>query len=380
MKAERRTTREWVLRTLVPTVSEETLTGRALVTLWGANIGDNPLLAIHSGSEQFAELCLEADGWWVEARGGSAQLEVNGRATRAERLEVGDRIALGSMRFEFAARESSWVVQPDLERRLRASMDDVATWHVYADWLVEQGDPIGSAIARGSPSPELLGRLCELSPGALQLEWRHGVVEKARLCLSPLPRYSERAVARATLAALRTLPVARFLRSLQVELVAECPPQAIDQYPRQLEPLERTGAELVRQLEASAWPALETLELGPVWDAGLARALEPLRAGPARLRTPPRQRVAAWGSARLEGAERTVGLDRTQRTRLGDLTFSFVDGGWRLDFDAATGNRIPLAARPVRLNGHPVTTPWLTPGDVVTTPDAETWRFEARPA
>lgn len=79
---------------------------------------------------------------------------------------------------------------PALEAQLRAAPDDVAAAQVYADWLIEHGDPRGelaSAQIRGDASAAgaLLaqhgGWLAGVSPQVATIDWRPGRFRKLRL-------------------------------------------------------------------------------------------------------------------------------------------------------------------------------------------------------
>lgn len=70
-----------------------------------------------------------------------------------------------------------------LEAKLFENRDDVKTWAVYADWLIEQGEPWGEIIAKaaaGQPDngkqKQMEGSVIPDDDGAT-VEWKHGVID-----------------------------------------------------------------------------------------------------------------------------------------------------------------------------------------------------------
>jgi uncharacterized protein (TIGR02996 family) len=130
------------------------------------------------------------------------------------------------------------VEDPEAVARLAASPDDANAFLVYGDWLSERGDPRGQLVAiqhaletRSTPelaheaaallerhADHLLGPLRRnLASGLVELEWRHGFIDAARVGADTLypPREPPDGSAGAVSHLLR-LPAARLLRKLDV--------------------------------------------------------------------------------------------------------------------------------------------------------------------
>ena len=113
---------------------------------------------------------------------------------------------------------------PELEAALEKNPDDGDTWRVYADWLQTQGDPRGELAAVKNPTDQqiskhaeaLLGELSDVSPDELQLTWKFGHIETARLRSD----YDSEQDVVETLRTLLPLPAARFIRGLVFGLVS----------------------------------------------------------------------------------------------------------------------------------------------------------------
>lgn len=78
---------------------------------------------------------------------------------------------------------------------LRESPDDTKSWQVYADWLLEQGEPWGEVIgaaARGAPDSKKEEATSEALLGEVEeadLSWSHGVIES--FWLAPMQANAE---------------------------------------------------------------------------------------------------------------------------------------------------------------------------------------------
>ena len=119
---------------------------------------------------------------------------------------------------------------PELEGRIEADPDDVEAYAVYADWLQQQGDPLGEYIAlhlepEQTPAGKTaaarlldqnartwLGKLQGAPEEEAQLEWRHGLLHSARLSME----FEGDVTPAERLRALLNLPTARFLAQLVV--------------------------------------------------------------------------------------------------------------------------------------------------------------------
>jgi uncharacterized protein (TIGR02996 family) len=113
---------------------------------------------------------------------------------------------------------------PAVEAALEDSDDDHA-FSVYADWLQQRGDPRGELMAlaiatrdehhyqtRQPHDPYLIGGLTGWDGDGIELRWRRGLIDRARLALP-----QERAgigLAHEILEELLAVPAARFLRHL----------------------------------------------------------------------------------------------------------------------------------------------------------------------
>lgn len=115
---------------------------------------------------------------------------------------------------------------PVLEAHCRASPDDPAPWAVYADWLIEHGDPRGEIAAlhlRGNAgrAAELLAvhhaTLCPIDPRYVTFELRHGFAIGATLKLALYEDTTDLTTATETLLA---SPMADLLERLRLGLAA----------------------------------------------------------------------------------------------------------------------------------------------------------------
>jgi uncharacterized protein (TIGR02996 family) len=74
----------------------------------------------------------------------------------------------------------------DLEAHLRAHPDDLAAWSVYADWLLEHGDPRGDLVRRHrEPTKDERVRWRGPIPEKVATDWRFGFVIELDLPLDP---------------------------------------------------------------------------------------------------------------------------------------------------------------------------------------------------
>lgn len=143
---------------------------------------------------------------------------------------------------------------PQLEAAIAAKPDDAANWRVFADWLLEQGEPWGEVIAaavQGKPNTakqkaaekELIGGL----EGA-SFTWANGVI--AHLDLQP-EEVEEDGQMEATLERILKHPAGHFIRKLTLGL----PPH---------EDLEWHMEGLAEAISnAGPLPFLETLDMSP---------------------------------------------------------------------------------------------------------------------
>lgn len=112
-------------------------------------------------------------------------------------------------------------VEPALEAQCVAADHDPAPWSVYADWLLEQGDPLGElATSPDAEGARLLAdhlRALGLDANQLIVERRHGFPRRATLRVPDLDDAGPRALADAA-RALRSCGVGRFVDELRLGL------------------------------------------------------------------------------------------------------------------------------------------------------------------
>ncbi|MBK7865376.1 MAG: hypothetical protein IPJ65_43625 [Archangiaceae bacterium] len=114
---------------------------------------------------------------------------------------------------------------PSLEAAISAAPEDRELVHVYSDFLLDQGDPLGERLARSrgvsgafADDAQWLDVLAgHYEAGALEVEWSYGLAVKAVL-RSSLRAFSTLEQA---LAHLLALPVMRFLRDLTVDISSD---------------------------------------------------------------------------------------------------------------------------------------------------------------
>lgn len=114
---------------------------------------------------------------------------------------------------------------PKIDERLAAAVNDTSAWQVYADWLIEHGEPWGEVIAAANAGKNVLDRYTEVRDLAggidgLELAWERGAISS--LTLTPeeepeddVPKMHE------VLERLLTHPAGRLVRKLTLGL----PPQ-----------------------------------------------------------------------------------------------------------------------------------------------------------
>jgi uncharacterized protein (TIGR02996 family) len=219
--------------------------------------------------------------WWLLDNGFSAGTFHNGlRVTNVE-LQHLDLLEVPSgPTLRFLEREPPRLREPALEAALAAAPDDPQRWAVYADWLLERGDPLGERLS--APRPEHDGRWL----GALAVPWGCGDVEvtwwaglPSRVVLRRLSRALAPLRLQGLVEALAADDHFRFLRHLEVD------PESFGlSWDHEL-------AEGLRPFQQGAWPLLESVRLGPLSE-GLSmpatdRQLAALEAGHPRVRLLP---------------------------------------------------------------------------------------------
>jgi uncharacterized protein (TIGR02996 family) len=213
-------------------------------------------------------------GFQITAFGRDNVVIINDAPVHDALLKHGDLFSWKDVTLRFVVSDEPEHREPRLEAAIAASPDDEACWQVYADWLLSVGDPLGERI-RGlrADDAEFLGHLRPLvtEHGVLTLEWSHGFIRSALLRAWGCVQLDE------LLVWLLELPVARFLRSLDIELrsfVARQEGPFPDRLTRVLQHAQTV-------LGDAALPALEQLRLGPLFvpvDASLLQQVAPRNA------------------------------------------------------------------------------------------------------
>jgi uncharacterized protein (TIGR02996 family) len=171
-------------------------------------------------SARHCELFSDGTFWRVKDLGTENGTRVNGRDIRYPRaLFDEDRLQFG--RIELRFRSEVRAEDPVLKDAIARDPDVPEPWLVYADWLLERGDPLGERMAQARVNGRLdhapwLGPLWDrLLAGELEIDWQVGFVRRAtfRQAVGQLPYDWHDAVS--TL--LRTR-VAQFLRELVLDL------------------------------------------------------------------------------------------------------------------------------------------------------------------
>jgi uncharacterized protein (TIGR02996 family) len=215
---------------------------------------------------------LTSDGrfWFVKDLGTEAGTTVNERPISYPRtLFDGDRVRFGGVELTF--RSETPTDDPVLKRAIAQNPDATEPWLVYADWLLERGDPLGERVtpngARARSDDGLwLGSLWDrVLQGELEIDWHHGMVRRAafRRAVGRVPFDWQDAVS----LLLRTR-VAQFLRELTIDLPRLRTERAV------FDASELIEAQ--RYLVTLPWPpTFERLSLGYVLD-GQGAQLAPI--------------------------------------------------------------------------------------------------------
>ncbi len=329
---------------------------------------------------------LDSDGgrWRVDPRSAPRGAIVNARLVTHHTLAHGDALALDDRVAVFL--ETPEARHEALEARLDQEPADAAALGVWADWLLEQGDPLGQHLRAVELSPFVLEGLHPLvTRGQLELTWRAGLIDAAAFRCTEAGGWS----GPVPLLRFLALRVARWTRSLTLDLsrwADDAPGSAEDQVTVALRAL-LTGPHLPR-LEALSFGQLRPPRTAsPLWARLQPRfpRLQPAtsaeRRAVLRLVTVPPDldfvapdledeqlvlRRGLWVGSSGTGSLRAL-APGTQRPGLID-TFVIDEAAphWRLR---------PLEPG-VRLNGRPAFATRLLPGDVIEEPRGTRFRFE----
>jgi hypothetical protein len=335
------------------------------------------------------------DTWRVEDRNSSSGTWVNGHRTSGQPLQHGDVIDLYGTLLVFLTQPEAQL--PEAEAALDRSPHDPGAVQVWADQLLEQGDPLGAQLVSGVPSPTCLEGLHELGEtGRLELEWRQGLVEHARVRCTSDSTYQDVDL----LGRLLSLRVCRWLRSLTVDLCTWTMPA-----PSRLQ--SDAAAALRGLLSGPELPALEALSLGylstPLPPSHFREALlDRLPARFPRLKTAPAEVLPVVRHAWLEVVRRGVGVDFLHAGPQEQGRIPLHTGVWVGGASPSTLRAVPPGVRRegvresflirqeapqwclvpfehgVRLNGRPAVATRLLPGDEIEEPRGTTFRFVVR--
>ncbi len=215
------------------------------------------------GPPEVALVEFQFGRWWLRALAGHELIFLNGEVVNNDaELHDGDVVELepGHV-FRFLSHSPPAApTDAALEAELVAS-DDPARWLVYADWLLEHGNPLGEDVARGETAPERRGRTL----GALARAHREGVVEIAWRFGVPwavVVRNPDEVPAALTPAhvvqRLLDTPVFRFTRSLDVDARSFGSGAQVDEF------VTGVLSTLAGAPSGQAWPSLRELRFGPM--------------------------------------------------------------------------------------------------------------------
>ncbi|MDP1921826.1 MAG: FHA domain-containing protein [Myxococcales bacterium] len=346
-------------------------------------------------SREHCVLVRTASGWVVEDRNSSSGTWINGHRTTRARLAHGDVIDLYGTLLVFLDRLEHRA--PEAEAALDRAPHDRGAVLVWGDRLSEHGDPLGEQLMTGVVDPaclEGLAPLCEA--GRVELDWRGGLVERARVrCTSDATFQDVDLLGR-----LMSLRVCRWLTDLTVDLCTWTMPASSR--------LQSDAAAALRGLLSGAeLPALEALSLGylstPLPASHFREAL--LDRLPARfplLKTPPVDVLPLVRHAWLEVEQRSAEVEFQQVGPQEGGRIPLHTGVW---VGGATPTRLRAIAPGVRregvresflirqeapqwclvpvehgvlLNGRPAVSTRLLPGDVIEEPRGTRFRFVVR--
>lgn len=157
---------------------------------------------------------------------GKHHCAVNGRYIEERELTLRHRDLVAFERgpvFRVLEHEVTAARSPTLEALLSASPGDAELLHVYGDFLLDHGDPLGERLARARSSSsvddgtwlDVFAVLYEA--GRLEIEWEHGFAKRAvmRESLAQFPTLE------GALRHLCALPVMRFLRELVIDVSSD---------------------------------------------------------------------------------------------------------------------------------------------------------------
>lgn len=334
-------------------------------------------------------------GWFVEDRNSASGTWVNGHRTTRARLAHGDVIDLyGTLVVFLTTAEHR---DATAEAALDLAPHDERAVQVWGDRLLELGDPLGEQLLTGVVAPQCLEGLGELvEAGRLELDWRGGLVERARIrCTSDATFQDVDLLGRVV-----SLRVCRWLRELTVDLCTWTMPTAGR--------LQSDAAAALRGLLSGAeLPALEALSFGylptPLPASHFREALlDRLPARFPRLATAPTGVLPVVRHAWFEVLHVPPGLDFQQLGRAEPGRIPLHTGVWLGSSAPGVLRAVPPGVpregvqasflvrqeapqwclvpveHGVRLNGRLAVATRLLPGDEVEEPRGTRFRFVVR--
>lgn len=385
----------WVRRidldTFASTVFElNVAAGVVTVGRRGADITiDSPRL-----SKKQCAFVSDGGRWLVEDVTSAGGTFLNGRRVHRHTLTHGDTLWLYDALLVFL--ETPPITASGPEAHLDEDPDDATRVQVWADWLLERGDPLGEHLLAKEP---LDGALDGLSPlvkdGRLELVWRHGLIHTARLrCINDATYSDVELIAR-----FLSLRVARWTRELTVDLSTWVMPSANRIH-------QNAAAVLKGLLTGPHLPVLEVLSFGYFAEplppsVFLLSMLDRLKVRFPKLKTNPRLLLAPVKTATLEvlqvpreldfhapaAKEDRIPLDSglwvgsSTRGQLRALAPGVHRSGVVESFlvrqQSPQWCLIPLE-HGVLLNGRKAVETRLLPGDVIEEPRGTKFRFDVR--
>ncbi len=265
-------------------------------------------------------------------------------ASRPSALHHGDLISVGETQLVFGYFDEHR--SPQLEAEISQRPDADETWAVYADWLQEQGDPLGDRLANPQPAND---KFWLEALDAVEVKWSHGMIAEA-VFRESLGRFL--GSARNQLTHLLSLRASMFLRRLSLDLLADEQALAPDVIAARVEAF-------LKQLPPM--PALEQLSVGyQLVDGALPASILVKDPRFPKLGLDPVFRYARAGmfesvdgsTIAAAGTRISVSGERVTLSRIGDRgrlpSCSFDDVGGRVLMQVTEGRE-----HTVELNGFP---------------------------
>lgn len=241
----------WIRRIEIDTFSSTVIelpakAGMVTVGRKGADVViDSPRVA-----RKHCAFVSDGGRWRVEDLSSSGGTFMNGRRVQRHTLAHGDTLWLDGTLLVFL--EMPTVLSVDFESHIDANADDPMRVTVWADWLLEHGDPFGEHLRGETPSEWVLEGLHPLvNEGRLELVWKHGLIHTARIRCINDATYSDVEL----LARFLSLRAARWTRELTIDLSTWVMPSAARIH-------QEAAAVLRGLLNGPALPVLSRLSFG----------------------------------------------------------------------------------------------------------------------